>query len=96
MQEVITIHEKFLKVYLPVAPGGMLTHGESKFAFKYSNDKAVPSGFSHFYYHRVVLSTQKNFKVFSILACGSVKSYRYKYRQRPPVQPQRPAQKPDH
>jgi len=25
MQEVITIHEKFLKVYLPVAPGGMLT-----------------------------------------------------------------------
>jgi len=56
MQEVITIHEQFLKVYLPVAPDGMLTYGESKFALKYSNDKAMPSGFSHFYYHRVVVA----------------------------------------
>jgi len=64
MQEVITIHEKFLKVYLPVAPDGMLTYGESQFALKYSNGKAMPSGFSHFYSHRLVLSTQKQFKRF--------------------------------
>jgi len=51
MQEVITMHEKFLKVYLPVAPDGVLTYGKSKFALKYSNGKAMPSGFSHFYCH---------------------------------------------
>jgi len=51
-------------VYLPVAPDEMLTYGESKFALKYSNGKAMPSGFNHFYCHRVVLSTQKNLKVF--------------------------------
>jgi len=27
MQEVITIHEKFLKMYLPVTPDGMLSNG---------------------------------------------------------------------
>jgi len=51
-------------VYLPVAPDGLLTYGKSKFALKYSNGKAMPSGFSHFYCHRVVLSTQKNIKDF--------------------------------
>jgi len=64
VQEVITMHEKFLKVYLPVAPDGVLTYGKSKFALKYSSDKGMPSGFSHFYCHRVVLSIQKNFKGF--------------------------------
>jgi len=64
MQEVITTYEKFLKVYyLPVAPDGVLTYGKSKFALKYSNGKAMPSSFTHFYCHRVVLSTQKIFKV---------------------------------
>jgi len=29
LREVITMHEKFLKVYLPVAPDGMLTYGKS-------------------------------------------------------------------
>jgi len=51
-------------VYLPVAPDEMLTYGESKFALKYSNGKAMPSGFNHFYCHGVVLSTQKNLKGF--------------------------------
>jgi len=32
MQEVIIIREKFLKVYLPVTPDGVLTCGKSKFA----------------------------------------------------------------
>jgi len=31
---------------------------------KYTNGKAMPSGFSHFYCHRVVLSTNKIFEVF--------------------------------
>jgi len=62
MQEVITKHEKFLKVYLPVAPDRVLTYGRSKFALKYSIGIAMTSGFTHFYCHRVVLSTQKNFK----------------------------------
>ena len=39
MQEVITKHEKFLEVYLLVAPDGVLTYGKSKFALKYSNGK---------------------------------------------------------
>jgi len=64
MQEVMTRHEKFLKVYLPVAPDGVLTCGKSKFSLKYSNGKGMPSGFIHFYCHRVVLSTQKNCKGF--------------------------------
>jgi len=64
MQEVITMHEKFLKVYLPVAPDGVLTYGKSKFALKSSNGKGMPSGFSHFHCNRVVLSTQKKFKGF--------------------------------
>jgi len=64
MQEVITMHEKFLKVYLPVAHDGVLTYGKSKFALKYSNDKAMPSGFSHFYCQREVLLTQKNVEGF--------------------------------
>jgi len=58
MQEVIIMHEKFLKVYRPVAPDGALTYGKSKFALKYSNGKGMPSGFSNFCCHRVVLSTQ--------------------------------------
>jgi len=37
---------------------------ESKSALKYSNGKAMPSGFSHFDCHRVVLLTQKNFEGF--------------------------------
>jgi len=64
MQEVVIMHEKFLEVYLPVAPDGVLTYGKSKFALKYSNSKAMPIGFSHFYFHRVVLSNQKNFEGF--------------------------------
>jgi len=64
MQEVTTMHEKFLKVYLSVEPDRVLTHGKSKFALKCSNGKEMPSGFSHFYCHRVVLSTQKNFEGF--------------------------------
>jgi len=51
IQEVITMHEKFLEVCLPVAPDGVLPYGKSKFALKYSNGKGMPSGFSHFYYH---------------------------------------------
>jgi len=53
MQEVITMQEKFLKVYLAVAPDGMLSYGESKSALKYSNGKGMQRGFSHFYCHRV-------------------------------------------
>jgi len=48
MQEIITMHEKFLKAYLPVAPDGVLTYGKSKFALKYSNGKGMSSGFSTF------------------------------------------------
>ena len=65
IQEIITTHEKFLKVYLPVAPDGVLTCGKIKFTLKYSNSKRMPSGFSHLYRHRVVLSTQKILKVVS-------------------------------
>jgi len=61
MQEVITTHENFLKTKCTCQS----TYGKSKFALKYSNGKAMPSGFSHFYCHRVVLSTQKNFEGFS-------------------------------
>jgi len=32
IQELVTIHEKFLKVYLQVAPEGVLTYGKSTFA----------------------------------------------------------------
>jgi len=71
MQEVIIMHEKFLKVYLPVAPDGVLTYGKTKFALKYSNGKGMPSGFSHFYCHQVVHSTQKHCKVFSTSVGGS-------------------------
>jgi len=63
-------------VYLPVAPEGVLTYGKSKFALDYSNGKAMPSGFSHFYCHQVVLSTQKILKDFSKSTGGSVKSNR--------------------
>jgi len=55
---------KFIKVYLPVTPDGVLTYGKSKFISKYSNGKAMPSGFNHFYCHRVVLSNPKILKVF--------------------------------
>jgi len=58
------MHEKFFKVYLPVAPEGVLPYGKSKFALKYSIGMAMASGLTHFYCHRVVLSTQINFKVF--------------------------------
>ena len=63
--------KSFSKVYLPVAPDGVLTCGKSKFALKYSNGKELPSDFSHFYCHRVVLSTNKILKVFSTSADGS-------------------------
>ena len=67
MQEVITMHKKFLKLYFPDAPDGVITCEKSKFALKYSHGKAIPSGFSHFYCYRVVLSTQKNFEgIFNI------------------------------
>jgi len=39
MQEVSTMHEKSLKVYLPVALDGVLTYGKSKFTLKSSNGK---------------------------------------------------------
>jgi len=100
MQAVITMHEKFLKVYLPVAPDGVLTNGKSKFALKYSKGKGMPSGFSHFYCHRVVLSTQKNFKRFFNISRRPVAA-RWSPAAKnivsgPLVQPQRPAQNPDH
>jgi len=43
MQEV-TMHEKFLKVYLPVAFDGVLTYGKSKFALEYRIGIAMASG----------------------------------------------------
>ena len=70
MQEVITMHEKF-QVYLPVAPDGVLAYGKSKFALKYSNGKAMPSGFSHFYCHRGFFQLKNILKVFSTSAGGS-------------------------
>jgi len=48
----------------------VLTYGKTKLASKYSNDKAMPSGFSHFCCHRVVLLTQKVLKFFSTSAGG--------------------------
>ena len=64
--------KSFLKcTYVSVAPDGVLTYGKSKFALKCSNGKGMPSGFSHFYCHLVVLSTQKISKVFSTSAGGS-------------------------
>jgi len=66
IQEVITTHKKFLKCTCQsrLMERSLLTYGKSKYALKYSNGKGMSSGFSHFYCHRVVLSTQKNFKVF--------------------------------
>jgi len=66
MQEVITMHEKFLKCTCQATgvPDGVLTYGKSKFALKYSNGRGMPSGFSHFHCHQVILSTQQNFKGF--------------------------------
>jgi len=63
--------QSFLKVYLPVAPDGVLTYAKSKFALEYSNGRAMPSGFSHFHCHRVVFSTQKTLKVFATSAGGT-------------------------
>jgi len=57
----------------------LLIYGKSEFALKYSNGKAMPSGFRHFYCSRVVLSTQKDLKVFQhqrAAGSGSVKSNR--------------------
>jgi len=100
MQEVITMHEKFLKVYLPVAPEEVLTYGKSKFVSKCSNGKAMPSDFSHFYCHRVVLSTQKNFEVFFNII-GRLVAARWgptakNIASGSLVQPQQPAQNPGH
>jgi len=100
MQEVITMHEKFLKVYLPVAPDGVLTYGKSKFALKYSNGKGMPSGFSHFHCNRVVLSTQKKFKGFFNIS-GRLVAARWSPTAKnivsgPLVQSQQPPQNPDH
>jgi len=88
------------EVYLPVAPDEVLTYGKNKFALKYSNGKAMPNGFSHFYCHRVVLSTQKNFKsCFNIN--GRLVAARWSPTAKnivsdPLVQHQRPARNPDH
>jgi len=100
MQEVIIMHEKFLKVYLPVAPDGVLTYGKTKFALKYSNGKGMPSGFSHFYCHQVVHSTQKHCKVFFNIS-GRLVAARSSPTAKnvvsgPLAQPQRPAHNPDH
>jgi len=72
------LHEKFLIVYLPVAPDGVLSYRkkhlpENAASEKYA--KQMPGGFTHFYCHRVVLSTHK-ILVFSTIADGSVKSNR--------------------
>jgi len=100
MQEVITMHEKFLKVHLPVAPDGMLTYGKSKFALKYSKGKAMPSDFSHFYCHWVVLSTQENFEGFfnisERLVAGRWSPTAKNIVSGPLIQPRRPAQNPVH
>jgi len=88
------------KVYLTVAPDGVLTYGKSKFALKYSNGKGMPSGFSHFNCHRVVLSTQKIFKgLFNIggwLVAAWSSPNAKNIVSGPLVQTQRPAQNPEH
>ena len=62
------IHEKFLKVHLPV-----LT--ENAASEKYVKQcKQMPSNFTHFCCHRVVLSTQKIVKLFATFAGDSEKS----------------------
>jgi len=58
------MYEKLRKVYLSVAPDGMLTYGKCKFAYKYSNGKSMPSSFTQVYCHQVVLPTRKIFKGF--------------------------------
>ena len=85
---------------LPVAPEGVLIHGKGKFALKYSNGKGMPSGFSNFYCHRVVLSTQKKCKGFFNIS-GRLVVARWSPTAKNIVsgllvQPQRPAQNPDH
>jgi len=98
MQEIITMHEKFLKQRVPASGAWRSAHiWEKQFALKYSNGKAMPSGFSHFYCHRVVLSTQKFFEGFFQYqraarwspTAKNIVSY-------PLIQPQRPDQNPDH
>jgi len=61
------LHEKFLIVFLPVAPDGVPSYWkkhlpENAPSEKYA--KQMPSGFTHFYCHRVVLLTQKILKFF--------------------------------
>jgi len=56
------LHEKFLIVYLPVVPDGVLSDWKKHLFENATSEKYVkqiPSGFTHFYCHRVVLSTQK-------------------------------------
>jgi len=60
----------------------------------------MSSGFSHFYCHRVVLSTQKNFEVFFYIS-GRPAAARWSPTAKnivsgPLVQPQRPVQNLDH
>jgi len=52
------MHEKFLKVFLPVAPDGVLSYWKKNLPENLAMenyDKQMPSGFTHFYCQRVVL-----------------------------------------
>jgi len=75
----------------------VLTYGKSKYALKYSYGKGMPSVFSHFYCHRVVLSTQEVFKGFFNISGrrGEVQPPKI-FVSGPLVQPQQPAQNPNH
>jgi len=71
MQEVITIHEKFLEEYQTVTPDGMLTYGESKFALKYRNVKAMQVVSIIFIATEWSFQLKKILKVLPALAGGS-------------------------
>jgi len=97
------IHEKFLKVYHPVAPDGMLSYWKKNLPENTASEKytkQMPSGFTHFYCHRVVLSTQKNCKAFYNISGRLVAARQNPTAKNivsgPLILPQRPAQNPDH
>jgi len=69
MHEVITVHEKCLKVHLPVVPDGVLTYGKSKSALKYSNGIGMWFQSVTFIATEWFLLTEKK-KFFSISAGG--------------------------
>jgi len=82
--------------YLPVARDGVLTYGESKSALKYSNDKAMPSGFSHFFATEWFFHLKKFLKVFFKIS-GRLIAARWSPTAKnivngPLVHPQRPTQ----